>query len=99
MRCFSIIERIAAQSDLTMLELKPALDQSTVPGDVFDLASLVFSEVRFFATAAGVRKRYTLRVHAEKIPSDVYQRALSLEQPLNQFEDAVQSNPAWHATD
>ena len=99
LRCFSIIERIAAHSGLKMLELKPAVDQSIVPGDVFDLASLVFSEVRFFATQVGVRKRYTLRVHAEKVPSDVYQQAQRLEAFLDLFENMARSNRRWRTTD
>ena len=99
LRCFAVIERIAEHSGLTMLELTPAVDRSTVPGDVFDLASLVFSEVRFFATAAGVRKRYTLRVATEKVPSDVYQLAVGLERLLDRFEAAAQADPDWHTAD
>ena len=99
LRCIAITERIAAHSGLTMLEFRPAIEQSIVPGDVFDLASLVFSEVRFFATQVEVRKRYTLRVHTEMAPSDVYQEALRLESLLARFEDAAQTNPGWHAND
>ena len=99
LRCFAIIERIAAHSGLTMLELKPAVDQSIVPGDVFDLASLVFSEVRFFATQIGVRKRYTLRVHGEKVPSDVFQQAQRLEAFLDRFESMAESNRDWLTVD
>ena len=81
-----------------MLEFEADIGHTIVPSDVFDIASLVFSEVRYFATRAGIKKRYKVRARIDKVPSDVFQQAFWLENLLVKFEDLVQRRPNWHAS-
>ena len=97
-RCLAVARRIAAKSNLQMLEFEADIGHTIVPSDVFDIASLVFSEVRYFATRAGIKKRYKIRARIDKVPSDVFQKALWLENLLVTFEDLVQRHPNWHAS-
>lgn len=98
-RCLGVVQRIAAISDLEMLEFEADFDQDIVPSDVFDIASLVLSEVRYFASEVGVKKRYAFREFGKKVPSDVYQLALWQEALLETFEALAKRDPEWHAND
>ena len=97
-KCYAAVRRIAKLTDLAMLELEVEHDQPVTPSDVFDLASLVFSEVRFLATTAGVEKRYRIRPQAEKVPSDVYQQARHLEALLAVLETSARTLSAQRDT-
>ena len=70
-----------------------------MPSDVFDIASLVLSEVRYFASKVGVKKRYAFREFGKIVPSDVYQLVLWQEALLETFEALAKRDPEWHAND
>jgi hypothetical protein len=96
-KCLSVIRRIAAVSDIPILDFEPNYNQEILPSDVYDMASLVFSEVRQFSTLAGVRKRYGLSSREFKVPSDVFQQARRLENLLIEFEKRTRQRTNWRA--
>jgi hypothetical protein len=96
-KSLSIIRRIAEVSDIPILDFDPDYSQEILPSDVYDMASLVFSEVRYFSTLAGVRKRYRLSSREDKVPSDVFQQAQWLEDLLIEFEKRTRHRPNWPA--
>ncbi len=98
-RALALARIIAVRSGLRLLDFKPDVEREIVPSDVFDLATLVFSEVRYFAARAGVKKRYKIRPKEDKVPSDVYQQALRLELLLEELEALVVRDPDWHQSD
>ena len=98
-RGLGMIQRIAVHSNLGMLEFSANFDQDIGPSDVFDIASLVLSEVRYFASEVGVEKRYAFRDFGKKVPADVYQLALWQEALLKRFEALAMRDPEWHAND
>ena len=97
-RCFAIARRIARKSKLEMIVFKPDFSQGVEASDVFDMASLVFSEVRFFAAKAGVDKRYEIRPRSAKTPTDVHPRVLVLKRLLIRLEQLADKQPRWHAS-
>ena len=98
-RCYAVVRRIAQRSELAMLEFEVDFDQPVSPSDVFDLASLVFSEVRYLATQIDVKKRYKFHAHTNKVPSDVYQQAQYLEALLVKLEASAHLISAQQGTD
>ncbi len=98
-RCYAVVRQIAERSELAMLEFEADLDQPITPSDVFDLASLVFSEIRYLAAKIGVKKRYKFRPQTDKVPSDVYQQAQHLEALLAKFEASAHLISARQDTD
>ena len=80
-----------------MLKLETTADPNTVPSDVFDLASLVLSEIRYFSTLVGVDVKFALFIPEEKLPSDVYQSVGQLEARLAVLETLVDDYPNWHS--
>jgi hypothetical protein len=96
-KSLSVIRRIAEVSDIPILDFDPDYSHEILPSDVYDMASLVFSEVRHFSTLAGVRKRYRLSTREDKVPSDVFQQAQWLEDLLIEFEKRTRHRPNWPA--
>ncbi len=97
-RCFSKIETIAALSNMKVVKLD--LDQSESheisPSDVYDLASLVLSELSYFHVANKRSQQVAATYYpGKKIPSDVYQRVGVLERQLVYIEKMVRKNPRW----
>ena len=88
-QCFTVAREIAERSGLSMLEFEPDFDQPPSMSDVFDFASLVFSEVRYLAAHAGIEMRYKLRPLADKTPSDVYRQVQYLEALLVRLSAAA----------
>lgn len=84
-QCFIVAREIAERWGLSMLEFEPDFNQPPSMSDVFDFASLVFSEVRYLAAHAGIKKRYKLRPLADQTPSDVYRQVQYLEALLVRF--------------
>jgi hypothetical protein len=96
-KCLSVIRKIAEASDIPILDFDPDYSQEILPSDVYDMASLVFSEVRYFSTLVGVRKRYRLSSREDKVPSDVFQQARWMEELLIKFEKRTRDRPNWRA--
>jgi len=96
-KSLAVVRRIAEAADIPILDFDPDYSQEILPSDVYDMASLVFSEVRHFSTLAGVSKRYRLSSREDKIPSDVFQQARWLESLLIEFEKHTRHRPDWRA--
>ena len=96
--CYDIIEQIAQVSDLQVLRLDAELevDPAIVPGDVFDMAALVHSELRYFTTQLDMNLKLALFVPEDKDPSDVYQLTGQLESRLRLLWRLVAQFPTWH---
>ena len=96
--CYDIIEQIAQVSDLEVLRLDAELevDPAIVPGDVFDMAALVHSEIRYFTEQLDMNLKFALFVPEKKDPSDVYQLAGQLEAQLRLLWRLVAQFPTWH---
>ena len=99
LRCFATIRKITEQSGKQVLKLGQ-LDEAQIeraaPSDVYDVASLVVSELVYIQSelpaAAPPRKVY---YPGQKFPSDVFQRVGILEKQLAQLERLVEVNPDW----
>lgn len=96
--CFQRVRRVAQQSGLSVLELQ--LDDAQVavarPSDVYDIASLVVSELAYLHSrlehAEPPREVYYV---GRKFPSHVYQRAGVLDRQLETLEEQVAAHPDW----
>jgi hypothetical protein len=96
---FATIQKITGQSGRQVLqlgELDDAEIASAAPSDVYDIASLVVSELAYLheevPDAELPRKVY---YPGRKFPSDVFQRAGILEKQLAQLAELVEANPDW----
>jgi hypothetical protein len=96
--CFGSIERIAARSGLPMLKLEGEVRDAVTPSDVYDMATLLVSELVYLwsRTGDGVSPR-TAYYPGRKLPSDVYQRAGLLQRQLAELERLVKATPNWLA--
>lgn len=98
--CFDRVRAIAKASGLEMLELEA--DETRImaaePSDVYDIASLLVSELAFLhSEVADARAPRPVYYVGRKFPSHVYQRAGILELQLVELEQWVQQNPDWLA--
>jgi len=81
--CFLIIKEIANIKNLEILDLQEITDSQIVPGDVYDMASLVVSELKYlYDSLENPREIYPNIYPGQKTPPDVYQRAGILEKQL-----------------
>lgn len=98
LNCFERIRSVAKASGLRVLELEPTEAQITgaEPSDVYDVASLLVSELAYLhsqlANAGPPRDVYYV---GRKFPSHVYQRAGILEHQLVELEKWVEEKPDW----
>lgn len=96
--CFEHLEAIAEISGVEVLKLdSTGIDFGKVsPSDVYDIASLVVSELAHFVSKLPKppppRATY---FPGRKFPSHVYQRAGILEAQLKQLEQFARKNPNW----
>ncbi len=89
-QCSELVRSIAEAKGLQVLQLR--LDESSLeavsPSDVYDVAALLVAELayldRTLLDAKTVRKA---RYPGRKVPSDVYQRAVSLLQQLEEVSE------------
>ena len=96
--CFQHLRDIAAFSHIEMLDLKvrEADVESAEPGDVYDMASLIVSELAYLhAQLKDARPPYKIYPPGLKFPAHVYQRAGLLETQLIELQAMVQRNPTW----
>ena len=94
--CFERVQRIAKRLDLEMLQLD--IDQQqvmkAVPSDVYDVASLVVSELAYLhAHAQDTRPPRKAYFPGRKFPSHVYQRVGILEAQLAALEELIDADP------
>lgn len=96
--CFRIQRKIMVASGLKALDIDSsvAATKDTKPADVYDIASLVFSEVRspYFAIK---NRRLTPGVFypGKKGPAHAYQKAGALEAQLTELLKLVEKDPGW----
>lgn len=96
--CFQLVKEIGNLSGLQILELNPRIDEDEVvePSEVYDIASLVVSELAFFHSqlreAKPQRKVY---YPGRKFPAHVYQRVGILEAQLVKLKKHVEVHPNW----
>ena len=96
--CFERCRRIAGSSGLQVLELEAdgSITESLSPSDVYDVASLVVSELAYLHSKLKTTPPPREVFHpGVKFPSHVYQRAGLLESQLVQLEGLVRENPHW----
>lgn len=98
LKCFERIHRIAETAGIEILELKVTQAQidRAEPSDVYDIASLLVSELAFLHSQLneGVPPREVYYV-GRKFPSHVYQRAGILQQQLDELEKQIAEHPNW----
>ena len=96
--CFARLRRIADSSRLQLLELEvdEASTEILAPSDVYDIASLVVSELAYLHSKLKTSPPPREVFHpGSKFPSHVYQRAGLLESQLVPLEELVRQNPSW----
>jgi hypothetical protein len=92
---FRIIQQIANDSGIDMLHLGSEIQTPITSTDVFDLSSLILSELRYFASQVGIDRIYRLKSYPGKVPSEVYQQALIVEAHLQILEGFTKTYPTW----
>ena len=79
-----------------MLKLEGEMREGVTPSDVYDMATLLISELDYLWThaenAVSPRPAY---YPGRKLPSHVYQRAGLLERQLAELEKLVEATPSW----
>ncbi len=96
--CFERIRQIAEQSGLKILTLKinEADLAEVTPSDVYEIASLVTSELAYLhAQLPGAQSAREVYYPGRKFPSHVYQRAGVLEAQLQELQSLVRHDPDW----
>ncbi len=94
--CFALVRSIAEKENLEVLQLSvtPSSLEGTTPSDVYDIASLLVSELaylnRMLDDSMTIRKA---RYPGRKVPSDVYQRAGILLRQLEEINAVAGGAP------
>ena len=94
-RNFRIIQEIAKDSGIDMLHLDSDIQIPITTSDVFDLSSLILSELRYFASQVGVERIYRLAPYPDKVPADVFQQAQYAEAHLKILSGISKKYPTW----
>lgn len=94
-QCIEVIERIAKRNQVNMLSAN--VNQITLhqisPSNVYDLASIIVSEVQFFGTQHKNFELIESHYPGYKTPSQVFQRASILLAQLKKLEIALNKDP------
>ena len=96
--CFTIVRRIAERSNLSMLSLEVSEGgvTSAIPSDVYDVATLLVSELAYlWEQLDDIPPPRAAYYPGRRFPSHVYQRALLLERQLTELDQLVDSRPGW----
>jgi hypothetical protein len=99
--CFARVRAVMQHSGLNALTLEDLHPETVTPSDVYDIASLIVSELSFLHSHLdGVLAPPDAYYPGRKFPSDVYQRAGLLEALLIDLQALVATSPSWlQATD
>jgi len=97
-KSYSLLQSIAKYSNVNILSVhlpeKPI--NEILPGDVYNIAELIVSEVSYFHTQlSGASSPVDVYYPGRKIVSDVYQRATILHAQLIELEGKVKTHPYW----
>ena len=96
--CFLIIRDIAKRSNLKILELNVSERNIAyaTPSDVYDIASLLVSELAYLhSKLPGAKPPRQVHYPGRKFPSHVYQRGGLLEEQLSKLHRFVETHPTW----
>ena len=100
LECLRRLGAIAEASALPVahLDVTPEEIEAATPSDVYDIASLVVSELAHLHRRARDLEDPRATYYPGRVfPSDVHRRALLLGAQLTELEALVQENPAWLA--
>lgn len=99
--CHRLLRQISEESGLELVQLEVSDDQlgQVTPSDVYDVASLLVSELAYLharlPNAPAPRSAFN---PGNKLPSHVYQRAGMLERQLAELYKLVEASPQWLRT-
>jgi len=96
--CFGVIREVAERADIEMLELE--IDEEQIadarPSDVYDVASLLISELAYLhARLPDAQPPRPVYYVGRKFPSHVYQRVGILELQIEQLHSLAAKHPDW----
>lgn len=93
-KCFELIRQSADSLGFRILEMETDNDNEITPSDVYDIASLVVSELIYIHSGQGnLESPRQIYYPGLKIPSQVFQRVGILEQQLLSLRELVKANP------
>lgn len=99
--CFAVIETLAKNSNLKTMKINLTDEDiaDATPADVFDLTSLIVSELAYLQSLS-INLRSPARVHypGRRFPSHVFQKAGVLEAQLQKIAGHAESHPDWLGT-
>ena len=98
LECFQLIQTIGQTSQIKMLDLtvNAAEIDHAEPSDVYDIASLLVSELTYLhRQVANAPPPYKVYPPELKFPAHVYQRAGLLKRLLMELQTMVERNPMW----
>lgn len=91
--CITLLQSIATAEDVKMLEIKLTEKQNKImPSDVFDLAKIIVSEVRYLDKKINNINKIESYYPGYKTPSQVYQRASILLKQLKILKKEIREN-------
>lgn len=74
----------------------PKYDEQFVPGDLYDLVTILMAEVHYFAEDLHVQEADFEPDLTRHLPAHVFQQALLLERKLEVMLALVERHPQWH---
>ncbi len=89
------IRTIAQPAGLQVPELHADIHDAIVPSDVYDIASLIVSEMRYFNTFVKVEVEHQPVSPRRKVPSHVFQKAGLLEAQIEELQRLTRQFPHW----
>lgn len=95
---FAIIKSVYDQTGLDSItfEVNQELFKSATPSDVYDIASLVVSELNYLhRKAPRISPPKEVYYSGKKIPADVFKLASELYENLSYLNKLIKNNPSW----
>lgn len=93
--CVRIIQQTVQLSGLSILRASLEEEANVVPGDVYNIASLIVSELAYLNKVIGNRQPVQSFYPGRKFPSQVYQQAGILKNQLWELMKQVDKNRGW----
>ncbi len=96
-RSFELLSNILniSNKDALHFEINEKAKHNLVPSDVYDVATLLVSELSYLYLLSGGKDSIKSYQPSPKTPSDVYQRAGILLKQLQILHNEVEKNPNW----
>lgn len=93
---YQTVREVMQLSGFTMLELSVIPPRNIKPGDIYELAVLITSELKFLHSKLAPEKTlHNAAYPGIKFPSQVLQRLTYLHNHLQAIEQKVKKNPDW----